>query len=427
MRKIYRFSDRPFFLLILILLCFSSIAAQAQVVSTSVFEEKIHSLQVFIGDWELHYPILELGSDEVFSIHFDDFSQPQNTYNYMISFCNADWTISDLMKSDYLAGFDEQMIDEYEFSSNTTLQYTHYQLALPNQDVQFLIPGNYLLEVYKNYNPDSIVFTQQLWVFSNMLETSARMMKPSDPSKLISHQQVNIEINDVQHIIRDVFLDVQISIMQNFRPDRQNLLKSPTFIKGNTYIYQNKPENLFAAGTEFLHFDTKSIRFKEMRTDSITFDGTFYHFYIQPDELLPYRPYSSAQDLNGNFRIQLQNEKNSLLLADYVFVHLFAENNKYIMNHQLFTIGQFNSWKKSSDFSYNWNSQAHLFENVLFLKQGYYNYLPENLHAEQLLSPLENHAETENEYFIFVYLKDKTLNFDKLAGFLTINSHSGAN
>jgi len=121
MRKIYRFSDRPFFLLILILLCFSSIAAQAQVVSTSVFEEKIHSLQVFIGDWELHYPILELGSDEVFSIHFDDFSQPQNTYNYMISFCNADWTISDLMKSDYLAGFDEQMIDEYEFSSNTTL------------------------------------------------------------------------------------------------------------------------------------------------------------------------------------------------------------------------------------------------------------------------------------------------------------------
>jgi len=419
--------SKRFFVLILAIWLISSKFVLAQVAATAIFDQNIRSLQVFKGDWQFHYPILELDSDEAFTIHFDDFSQPQNTYIYTITFCNADWTPSDLLKSDFLSGFDEQMISAYEFSSNTSKQYAHYQLSLPNDDVQFLLPGNYLLTVYKNYRPDSIIFTQQLYIFSNILETIAQMVKPLETSKILSHQQVNIEINDVENLIRDVYQDVQIIIMQNFRPDKLNQLKEPTFIKGNKYIYQNKPENLFAGGTEFLHFDLKSIRFKEMRTDSITFDGFFYHFYIQADELLPYKPYTSAEDLNGNYKIQLQNQTNSMLLADYVYVHLFVENNKYIMNHQLFAIGQFNFWQKSSDYSYKWNSELHLFEKVFFLKQGYYNYLVENRQAQNVMSPLENHAETENEYFIFVYLKDKTLNFDKLAGFLTINSLSGAN
>ena len=419
----YKVLSSVFFLFIGVQSLFSQEVLTAW--KTQIFDENIHTLQVFRPNWELSYPIIELNSSQILEVHFDDFQKVANNYSYTIEFCNADWTISDLMKSDYIQGFDEQPITNYQFSSNTTKTYVHYQLDLPNSDVDFLISGNYILKVYKDYNVDSIVFSQQFFVLDPQFTPQVEIIRPINALKNNTHQQVNISIIDVNNLIRDPYSDLLVKLRQNNRPDREIILNEPKYIRGSSYIYSDEVKNLFSGTSEYLHFDTKSIRFKEMRTDSIVFDGTHYHYYIDQDELMPWRTYASKPDINGRYKVQLQNSNVSHLQADYVYVHLSVDATKHSLGQELFVIGDFNFWQKNKHSKLIWNREANAFSNTFFLKQGYFNYCIENKDVNAAYSPVENHAETENDYLIWVYLKDKTLNFDKLVGFFTINTLRG--
>ena len=55
-----------------------------------------------------------------------------NTFNY-------DWTPSNLFQNEYLNGFDNIRIENYQTSFNTLQPYTNYKLKLPNDQTEFLI------------------------------------------------------------------------------------------------------------------------------------------------------------------------------------------------------------------------------------------------------------------------------------------------
>jgi hypothetical protein len=326
------------------------------------------------------------------------------------------------MKSDYLEGFDDQPIQNYKFSTNTIKQYIHYQLNIPNGDLKLLLAGNYILKVYKNYEADSLVFTQQIYVVDQQLTPQAKVVRPQNAAMNFTHQQINIQIADANNLVRDPYNDLVVVVKQNNRSDVSFSLKSPQYVQSNTFIYSDENLNLLPGGTEFYHFDTKNIRFKEMNTDSIVYDGEQYHFYILPVELMPWQTYKSMPDLNGRYKIQLENSGNSEINADYVYVQLAVDANKASLGQELYALGEFNFWQKNEESKFKWNSQLNLFTLNLFLKQGYYNFCIENKDRNSSFSPVENHSETENDYLIWVYLKDKTLYYDKLVGFSLINS-----
>jgi len=76
---------------------------------------------------ELLEPIINLNSSEKLLLSFDELDQSPKNYIYSLVHCNSDWTPSDLFKSEYLKGFDQDYIQNYQSSYNTTQFYSHYQ------------------------------------------------------------------------------------------------------------------------------------------------------------------------------------------------------------------------------------------------------------------------------------------------------------
>ena len=108
----------------------------------------IHTLQTIVNDDWLHDDVITLGTDDWVTISFDHFTHDYHRFTYKIVHCNADWTPSDLFEVDYMDGFNDQPIEDYDNSLNTTMLYTHYRLDLPNDDIQFKASGNYRVEIY---------------------------------------------------------------------------------------------------------------------------------------------------------------------------------------------------------------------------------------------------------------------------------------
>ena len=77
----------------------------------------------------LQFPLVRL--DEFFQLQFDDLNADERNYYYKIKYFNHDWTPSNLFQNEYMRGFDNLRIENYQTSFNTLQPYTHYQLLLP--------------------------------------------------------------------------------------------------------------------------------------------------------------------------------------------------------------------------------------------------------------------------------------------------------
>src|SRR6056297_2946207 len=108
------------FTYILILMGVMAPSAFAQVIYEAPPPENIKSI-VFKGPTEDQFPLIQLG--ESMTLEFDDLTASEQDYYYKIIHCDYDWTPSQLLKSQYLDGADNQRIIDYENSYNTLQPY----------------------------------------------------------------------------------------------------------------------------------------------------------------------------------------------------------------------------------------------------------------------------------------------------------------
>ena len=131
--------------ILLFILLFSS-ALQAQ--DCEVRSPYVKTLMARVNDEWDRLPVLSPEKGEVLSIRFDELSHEYRRYAYSIKHCNADWTDSHLSETEYMVGFNGNTIDDYEHSMNTLVEYTHYHLTIPNEDVRITRAGNYEVTIY---------------------------------------------------------------------------------------------------------------------------------------------------------------------------------------------------------------------------------------------------------------------------------------
>ncbi len=81
-------------------------------------------------------PIIKLGSS--FALSFDDLDADQKEYRYKIDHYDYDWKSSGLNSTEFLNGFNDDLIRDFENSFNTLQDYTHYSARLPNDNISIL-------------------------------------------------------------------------------------------------------------------------------------------------------------------------------------------------------------------------------------------------------------------------------------------------
>lgn len=414
--------------LISIILLFSICCmSYAQAYHTVALSPEIHTIQVNRnGNWNLN-PVIALGSGDNIKISFDRISEDSfDRLRYKIHHCDAYWKLSTgISEIDYLDGFNDNPISDYAPSINTNVEYTHFNLTLPNRDASLKLSGNYVVEVYDEDDPDTILLTACFSVVDPLVTIAASVSANTDIDTNKDHQQVSFNILHQGMNIRDPFTEIIAFVQQNNRLDNERLVAKPTYINPGKLIYERNRDLIFKAGNEYRRFETSSYRYSGMNVKSIEYKRPDYIMNIETDKVRANLSYSYDQDQNGRVIIHNNDSEYPETEADYFITNFTLAMDQPILE-SIYINGDFTDDTFNDKYKLKYDKDNKSYHLSLLLKQGMYNYLYLTKDGNKYTTAnIEgDYYQTENEYSIYVYYRPNGQRYDSLIGVQTIQSRA---
>jgi hypothetical protein len=365
-------------------------------------------------------PILRLG--ESFSLEFDALTGNEDDFYYTIEHFDFDWKPSQLVQGEYLKGIDNVRIINYLNSLNTFQIYSHYDLTIPNQQTKGLLKsGNYMITIYDDY--DEIMFSRKFMIVEDLVAVGVEPKRTRNFETIEEKQIVNIKINSGGINLINPKETIKTLVIQNNNLTTAIKDLVPQFTVGNELIYRYDEEASFWGGNEYLNFETKNVRAAGLGIQFIDLQE-LYHSYLFTQITRKDRPYTWNPDINGNFLINAIGVNDLDTQADYTMVY-FTLREKMFTDRDVFIYGNFNNYVIEEATRMIYDDERGLYEGILKLKQGFYNYKYVTVNMEGQLSEGDisgNFWQTENNYKVLVYYRDLGARFDRLIGFGETNS-----
>ncbi|MGD0754541.1 MAG: DUF5103 domain-containing protein [Bacteroidales bacterium] len=395
--------------------------------SNHIFNEKIRTVQLYKDGWNLSYPIMKMNSDEKLVLNFDLLGDQAESYYYTFVHCDKDWNKSDIFPNDYISGYTENPIEDYENSFNTTVSYFHYKLTFPNEKVSLKLSGNYILFIYPADKPEEPAITQRFIITEDAAKIDVTVHRPQMTKENNTHQQVDFDVNYTGLLINDPYRNVFAFILQNGRWDNAKRNLKPDFYGNNELKYNSlSDKNIFRGGNEYRYFDIKSIRYKSEYVQRIDYAIPNYNVYLYPSDNREFKPYFYWQDFNGKYYIAFQEGKKPDIESDYVYVYFTLPSDQMIPGGKIYISGGLNNWSFDKNNLMMYNSERKEYESTMFLKQGWYNYEyvfrkdGENNGTATLFEG--SHYETENDYIVLLYYRNPRDRYDRAIGSVICNT-----
>ena len=413
---------RFFFKQIILLFFLQNVAAQVQ---EEISEpENIKSI-VFKGPTEDQFPIIQLG--EPMYLEFDDLLGNEQDYYYKIIHCDYDWTPSDLLKSQYLSGVDNQRIINYENSYTTLETYSNYQLTIPNENVKLKVSGNYMLEIYNSSY--ELQFSRRFVVYKDIVKVGGTVKRSRDFNFLNEKQVVQFAINAGNFRLVNPKKEVKVAILQNYYWPNALYNIKPQFTLGQELVYKYDQETAFNGGNEYLLFDTSDLRAPSSQISKIEL-GELYHHYLFSDDYRNEEPYTFFPDINGDFKIRTLQGEDVSREAEYTYVHFSLPYKEELALDDVHVFGKYNNYALTEENKMVYNEENGMMEAIIKFKQGFYNYKYVTKDSENAtrLNPVGgNFHFTENNYLILVYYRDFGDMYDSIIGVGSANSRNITN
>lgn len=359
-------------------------------------------------------PIIKLGESLI--LKFDDTEGDQKDYHYTIIHCTYDWKNSNLNPTDYSNGFAEDRIRNFDNSFNTFLDYTHYELTLPNTQVQLKITGNYLISIYDEY--DDLIFTRKFIVYEPKVDVGVSVHKAKKVSNINTKQNVEFTINHPNFRFDNPSQEVKTTLYRNIDWNSKISNVKPQFIRNGQLLYKYDTETTFWAGNEFLFFDTKEYRIATNNIRRSELKNGIFHTRLYVDETRARKPYTYYPDINGNFVIRSLNTENPNFEAEYTQVHFFLDYSNPDKK-EVYVYGAFNNWQLNEENLMHYNEATKLYETSFLFKQGFYNYYYVTLDEDESINIVDVNGsfyQTENDYQVLVYYHKFGAKYDEVIG-----------
>lgn len=392
------------------------------------YKPYIKTVQLHESSFDANPALLQLNGSELLELSFDDLEADKKEYSISFVHCNANWEPSDLLNAEFMNGFFEANIINFNYSTNTIQKYTHYSILFPQSNMQFTKSGNYIAYVYEDNNKEKIVLTKRFMIYENKVTVVASVRQAMGNDEQYEKQHIDFSILNSQYELTNPFTDLKVVITQNNRWDNAVNNIKPTFVEPNKLTYSLDDKSTFNGGNEFRYFDTRSLRTYTERVYDIRKDSSYiYHVELKNDELKSFKNYSFYNDLNGGFLIKNQDMIGSPdIEADYAWVHFFLPYDNAQGAGNFYVLGKLTEWRlnKTNRMTYNYKKMG--YECSLFIKQGYYNYtyvyLKDDKKGGDETFSEGNHWETENDYAIYVYHRQRGTYYDQLVAIKRLNS-----
>lgn len=392
----------------------------AWIFNLPAFGERFRTMKIMKEGDFMAAPAIRLDSDERLIVTFDEWSEDYSDLQYRLIHCGPDWKPSGLLESEYLDGFNIADIEDWAFSSNTFVHFVNYRIEIPNENMEPLLSGNYILQIFERDDPDETLGEVRFSVSEHSVDIFGGVTTQTDRGLNTDWQQLELDVRPTNVTIDDPYSMIRVDITQNNAPYTSSTLRTPSRVEGKDLIYSHQLEMIFKAGNEFRRFETIRTNYNDMHVDSMRFLSRNYHAWLTPDTERASKQYSYDQTQQGRFLIREYNSTDSDLGADYVTVHFLLETPEAI-DADVHVEGEFTGFKhdESNKMHYDYSQGAYTLE--MPLKQGSYNYryaaVPRRGNRQADPSLIEgNKHETRNEYRVQVWYRPIGGRYDRLIG-----------
>lgn len=393
------------------------------------FGASVKSSKLYRFGDQTSFASIELNSNDVLQLEFDDLDNRVKNYYYTFQLCNADWAPSMLNPFEYIKGFQNVRITNYRNSSLSTIHYVHYAASIPDRNCYPGRSGNYLLKVFLDSDTSRLAFTKRFVVINNQASVAAQVQQPFNAQYFKSFQKLSIAVKTDNRIQALSPSDIKVVVLQNNNWQTSLYIDRPTIYRGNYYEYSDESITAMPAGREFRWIDLRSFRLLSDRMLRIENSKDTTNIYVKPDMPRFNQPYMFYRDLNGSYTIQTLENINPFWQGDYAYVHFsfFPPANRAFEGSNVYMFGEFTNYASDNTGKMVFNKERGAYEKVLLLKQGYYSYAyvtkPLDGNGYPDFSQTEgDYWGTENTYTVLVYYRPFGARADELIGFTSLNS-----
>jgi len=361
-------------------------------------------------------PIIRLG--DPFQLEFDDLFGNEANYYYTITHCDYDWRPSQLVKSEYLQGFDDIRIQTYTNSFNTLQIYSHYFLSLPNNNTSLLVSGNYVIKIL---NEDrEVVFSRKFILFEDLVSVPMQVKRTRTVSAINFKQNLDFSIKSPNILFQSPLKNVKVLLLKNGQLSTAITNVPAMYTIGNDLIYKYDTETQFWGGNEYHYFENKDIRAANNNIGRVQSTGGLYSSLLYSNNARAAQPYTFYPDINGNFVVKNINSQNDNIEADYAWVYFTLSAPAYYGKSDIYVTGMFNNYALTPEFKMDYNKEKGVYEKAIMIKQGFTNYqytiADKSGKIDEANAIDGNFYQTENNYFALVYYRENNQRYDRVIG-----------
>ena len=379
-----------------------------------IFDQNVRTLTLTVNDDPTLPPYLPFGGRQHLVIEWDEMSHNYKRYRYHIDHCNWDWQPTDgIFESDFLEGLNDQLIEDYEKSFNTTQIYTHYRLRVPSRELRLRLSGNYRVRIYEEDEEDNPVLEARFCIYEKETGIVASLSSNTDIDFNDKHQQMTLTVGFGALQVFDPQRELKVVVMQNRRWDSRVEGLVPNVRKPNGIEFTHNRQLVFPGGNEYHRFEILDVHRTATGVDRIEWFEPYYHATLFPATID--HAYSYVEDQNGVFVLRSADDYDDATTAEYVVVHFFLSTPR-LDGGDVYVSGNWTGQTFNPDCRMEYDELRQEYHADLLLKQGYYSY--EFLQQDGLTRrTMGSFFETENEYQVLVYYRQQGARFDRLTGY----------
>ncbi len=372
--------------------------------------ENVHTVQLYRSGDEGALPVVGLQSGQTLTLEFDllaDYGEPFSVYFY-----HADrrWQRG-LLPTEYLQTFVSDDLRDYEPSLGTEVRYVHYTYEFPNQNIQFLRSGNYVLRVTEPGDEHAVLFERAFFISEQSAEVDFAVR--SGPG---SYFQPLARVNPPSGLDSPVY-DYNVCFARNGRFEQVRCATEPTLIGGSLFEFLLPRPSAFGpegplyeldlsylqAGPQVVAVDRQTSPYAvTLAPDFARFGGDLFEDALAGQTLVS----TVVQDAPSDADIA----------AEYVEAQFtYVPQDERALAGPVILSGSFNDWVIDPAHELDWNAAEQRYEGSLLVKQGrhVYRYYVDDPAERERIARTVNLGQP-SLYTALVYLYDPAFNTDRL-------------
>lgn len=385
----------------------------------SIKMPNIKSLQVILNDDFEALPVLQLKGHDVLHISFDELTHNYKRFTYNVEPCNPDWTPTEgVFDADWLEGINDQPIDDYDNSINTTVLYTHYAFDFPNEHTNVRISGNYRLHIIDDETQEDAAVVE-FRVVEPVIKVGLGVTTNTDIDLNGRYQQLKMTVNLNGLRVTRPDEQIQTFIMQNGREDHMKVNVKPNYITPQSLQWEHNKQLIFEAGNEYHKYEVLDPRHISMGLADVMWDKETNTWHAIPYPCEQRRSYLYDEDTNGAFLLRNSDNYDAERTSEYVYVHYVLKPLRKYEDAYIVLNGRWTT-EPLDKYIMQYDEAEKVYKLTIMQKLGYYNYQLLLMDFDGTTHSLPEEGsffETENRYQAFVYYKAPEERTWRLVGF----------